>query len=126
MKFGVDPEAYTTADGKIPSVIHVDSTEPLISDKTGKVITDELWGIYWKRDRQGIQGGAVPENLGPEAQVDPYGTQSPYYTVGEDFADYWTAGLAHCMGRFEGSSLVYHNAPSGGIGGLQCRLISGV
>ena len=40
----------------------------------------------------------------------------PYYTAGDDFADYWTAGLAHCMERFEGSSLVYHNAPSGGIG----------
>ena len=73
----VDPEGYTTVDGKIPSVIHVDSTEPLISDKTGEVITDELWGIYWKRDRHGIQGGAVPENLGPEAQVDPYGVDSP-------------------------------------------------
>jgi glycine/D-amino acid oxidase-like deaminating enzyme len=112
----VEPAQYVTAAGKFPPVIHVDSTEPLISDKTGQVITKDLWGIYWKRDKHGIQGGAVPENLGPEAQVDPYGPSSPYYTVKDDFVDYWTAGLAHCLERFEGCSLVYHHAPSGGIG----------
>jgi glycine/D-amino acid oxidase-like deaminating enzyme len=112
----VDPGQYVTADGKYPPVIHVDSTEPLISDKTGQVITDQLWGIYWKRDRHGVQGGAVPEKLGPDAQVDPYGVQSPFYTVKDDFVDYWTAGLAHCLERFEGCHLAYHKAPSGGIG----------
>ena len=112
----VKPEEYVTADGQYPPVIHVDSTEPLISDKTGQVITDKLWGIYWKRDKHGVQGGAVPENLGSEAQVDPYGPSSPYYTVKDDFIDYWTAGLAHCLKRFEGCSLAYHKAPSGGIG----------
>jgi glycine/D-amino acid oxidase-like deaminating enzyme len=113
----VNPEEYAAADGKMPPVIHIDSTEPLISDKTGRTITDELWGIYWKRDRHGVQGGAVPEYLGPEVQVvDPYSPASPYYTVKEGFVDYWTAGLAHCLERFEGCSLVYHNVPSGGIG----------
>ncbi len=112
----VDPKDYITADGKYPPVIHVDSVEPLISDRTGRVIADQLWGIYWKRDRQGVQGGGVPENLGPEAEVDPYGPQSPHYTVGDDFADYFTAGLAHCLERFEGNSIAYHKAPSGGIG----------
>ena len=112
----VNPEDYVTADGKIPPVIHIDSSEPLISDKTGETITDELWGIYFKRDKRGVQGGAVPENLGPDAQVDPYGTESPYYVVKDDFVDYWTSGLAHCMERFEGAHLVYHKVPSGGIG----------
>ena len=112
----VDPHSYVTAAGKKPPVIHVDSTEPLVSDNSGKLITDQHWGIYFKQDRHGVQGGAVPENLGPEAKVDPYGPASPYYVVGEDFADYWTAGLAHCLERFEGSSMTYHNAPSGGIG----------
>ena len=111
-----DPTQYVTADGKYPPVIHVDSCEPLISDKTGQVITKDLWGIYWKRDKQGVQGGAVPEKLGPDAKVDPYGPSSPYYTVKDDFVDYWTAGLAHCLERFEGSNLAYHHAPSGGIG----------
>ncbi len=111
-----DPKDYVTADGKTPPVMHVDSLEPLISEQTGQLITDQMWGIYWKKDRHGAQGGAVPINLGPDAQVDPYGPQSPYYTVGDDFADYWTAGLAHCLARFEGSHLAYHKAPSGGIG----------
>jgi methylglutamate dehydrogenase subunit A len=112
----VNPEEYVTADGAYPPVIHVDSSEPLISDKTGQLITDKLWGIYFKRDKQGVQGGAVPENLGTEVHVDPYGPASPHYTVKEDFVDYWTAGLAHCMERFEGCSAAYHRARSGGVG----------
>lgn len=112
----VNPEEYVTAAGQWPPVIHIDSSEPLISDKTGQVITKDLWGIYFKRDKHGIQGGGVPENLGPEAQVDPYGPSSPFYTVKDDFVDYWTAGLAHCLERFEGVSSVYKHAPSGGIG----------
>lgn len=112
----VNPEEYVTADGKAPPVIHIDSTEPLISDKTGQRITDQLWGVYFKRDKRGVQGGGVPENVGPEAEVDPYGVSSSKYVVKEDFVDYWTSGLAHCMERFEGCHLAYHRAPSGGIG----------
>jgi glycine/D-amino acid oxidase-like deaminating enzyme len=112
----LNPEHYITANGAYPPVIHIDSTEPLVSDKTGSLITDQLWGIYFKRDRQGVQGGAVPENLGTDAVIDPYGTDSPYYTVKEDFVDYWTAGLAHCLRRFEGCSAHYHWKPSGGVG----------
>ncbi|MBI2191649.1 MAG: FAD-binding oxidoreductase [Planctomycetes bacterium] len=112
----MDVRSYVTSDGKTPPVIHVDSSEPLISDRTGKLITDHLWGIYWKRDREGVQGGGVPEKIGPDAQVDPYGPASPYYTVGEDFADTWTAGLAHCLERFKGCNRLYDKAPSGGIG----------
>ncbi|MFQ5796347.1 MAG: NAD(P)/FAD-dependent oxidoreductase [Candidatus Bipolaricaulia bacterium] len=112
----VDPQMYVTADGKTPPVMHVDSTEPLISDRDGHQITDGHWGIYFKQDRHGVQGGAVPERLGHEAQVDPYGPESKLYTVGDDFADYWTAGLAHCMKRFKGKSHAYKKAPTGGIG----------
>lgn len=112
----IDPQDYVTANGKYPPVIHIDSTEPLISEKNGELITEDLWGIYFKRDKRGVQGGSVPEHIGPEAQVDPYGVSSSKYLVGKQFADYWTAGLAHCMERFEGSHLAYHWAPSGGIG----------
>jgi glycine/D-amino acid oxidase-like deaminating enzyme len=111
-----DPEGYRTADGKAPPVLHVDSTQPLVSDRTGRTITRELWGVYFKRDRAGVQGGAVPIRLGPEAQVEPYGPASPQYTSSDAFADYWTAGLAHCLKRFEGKSQCYRRAPSGGIG----------
>lgn len=112
----VDPDGYKTADGGQPPVLHVDSTQPLRSDRDGELITDEHWGIYFKRDRRGVQGGGTPVKLGHEAQVDPYGPDSPHYTVDDDFVDYWTAGLAHSMERFEGCSMAYHHAPSGGIG----------
>lgn len=112
----VDPTSYTTAQGDIPPVIHLDSQEPLISLKTGKRLSDGLWGIYFKRDREGVQGGAVPLHLGPEAEVDPYGPKSPYYTASNSFCDYWTSGLAHCMGRFKDAPRHYKHAPSGGIG----------
>ncbi|MDX1600965.1 MAG: FAD-binding oxidoreductase [Anaerolineales bacterium] len=114
----LDPEEYVTADGEYPPVLHIDSSEPLVSDRTGDLITDDLWGIYFKRDKRGVQGGAVPEEVGPDAQVDPYpfSEDSREYVVGDDFVDYWTSGLAHCMERFEGSYVAYHRAPSGGIG----------
>lgn len=112
----LDPASYITTDGAYPPVIHIDSSEPLISDKTGELITDELWGIYFKRDKHGVQGGAVPEDLGTDAKIDPYGPNSPHYTVREDFVDYFTAGMAHCMERFVGCSADYNWAPSGGVG----------
>jgi methylglutamate dehydrogenase subunit A len=112
----LDPGRYATAAGKTPPVIHVDSSEPLLADGTDRKISDGLWGIYFKRDRHGVQGGAVPLKLGPEAQVDPYGPRSERYTVTDDFAEYWTAGLAHCLERFRGCSALYKRAPTGGIG----------
>ncbi len=112
----VDPREYVTADGKIPPVLHFDSREPLISLKSGRQLNDGLWGIYWKQDRHGVQGGAAPENLGPQAEVDPYGPASPKYVVGDDFVDVWTSGLSHAIERFEGCDMAYNNAPSGGIG----------
>lgn len=114
----IDPEEFVTAQGNYPPVIHIDSTERLISDRSGEVITNDLWGIYFKRDKHGVQGGAVPENIGPDAEVDPYpySPDSQRYVVGKDFVDYWTSGLAHCMERFEGCHLAYNHAPSGGIG----------
>jgi methylglutamate dehydrogenase subunit A len=111
-----DPRKFVTADGRTPPVIHVDSTAPLISDASGEVITDKHWGIYFKQDKHGIQGGAVPDNMGHDAQVDPYGPASPYYVVDENFIDYWTAGLAHCLERFEGCHKQYKHVPTGGIG----------
>lgn len=112
----IDPLSYATAEGRTPPVIHVDSSAPLISTRDGRTITGALWGIYFKRDRRGVQGGAVPIRLGAEAQVDPYGPDSPFYTASDQFAEYWTSGLAHCLGRFEGAHLHYKHAPSGGIG----------
>ena len=118
---GVDPEFQKTNDGAMPPVLHVDADAPLYSDRTGKLITDELWGIYYKPDFHfgGVQGGAMPatvERPADEVRVDPYGTESPEFVVTENFADMWTSALAFCQKRFEGQHGMYRNEPSGGIG----------
>ncbi len=118
---GVDPEMQKTNDGGMPPVIHVDSDSPLYSDVDGSLITDEMWGIYYKPDFHfnGIQGGAAPfpvETDLDQVAVDPYGVDSPDFVVGAEFAHMWTSALAHCQKRFEGQSPKYNNEPSGGIG----------
>ena len=57
---GVDPNFSLTNDGSMPPVIHVDTDAPLHSDVDGSLITDKLWGIYYKPDFNfnGVQGGA--------------------------------------------------------------------
>jgi methylglutamate dehydrogenase subunit A len=106
---GVDPDMHRTNDGRFPPVIHVDTDAPLYSTVDGKLITDKLWGIYYKPDFNfgGIQGGASPYKVeqDPDAvAVDPYGPESPDFIVGEDFVDMWCSALAHCQKRFEGRS----------------------
>ena len=67
---GVDPGFLHTNDGRMPPVIHVDTDAPLHSDRTGKLITDQLWGLYYKPDFHfnGVQGGAMPYKV--ETPVD--------------------------------------------------------
>ncbi|MCY3769659.1 MAG: FAD-binding oxidoreductase [Gammaproteobacteria bacterium] len=118
---GVDPKMQKTNDGGMPPVIHVDSDAPLYSDVDGELITDEMWGIYYKPDFHfnGIQGGAAPfkvETCPDEVAVDPYGVDSPEFIVGDKFAHMWTSALAHCQKRFKGQMPKYNNEPSGGIG----------
>jgi len=108
---GVDPARFETAGGALPPVLHVDSDAPL-HDDAGRLITDQTWGIYFKRDRHGVQGGASPVRQGHEFQIDPY----PTSTVSEDFSDLWAAGLSHCMARFEGARSSFREVRSGGVG----------
>lgn len=118
---GVDPDHQKTNDGKMPPVIHVDTDAPLYSDEDGSLITDKLWGIYYKPDFHfgGIQGGAMPFKV-PTAldkvRVDPYGPESPEFIVGDDFAHMWVSALAFCQKRFKGTMPKYKKEPSGGIG----------
>lgn len=118
---GVDPEMQKTNDGRMPPVIHVDSDAPLYSDVDGSLITDEMWGIYYKPDFHfnGVQGGAAPFKVATDPDkvaVDPYGVDSPEFIVGAEFAHLWTSALAHCQKRFEGQRLKYKDEASGGIG----------
>jgi methylglutamate dehydrogenase subunit A len=107
----VDPKLLSLPDGSMPPVLHVDSDAPLYDDD-GRLITDELWGNYFKQDLHGVQGGAAPVVVGHEFEVDPYPTAS----VQPDFADMWCASLSHCMERFAGKRHTFKNVRSGGVG----------
>jgi methylglutamate dehydrogenase subunit A len=118
---GVDPRMMRDNDGNVPPVIHVDTDAPLYDDEDGSLITDQMWGIYFKPDPHfgGIQGGAMPfivPTPTDEVKVDPYGPASPDFIVGDDFKRMWTSALAHCMERFSGQRSKYRDEPSGGIG----------
>ncbi len=108
----VDPSSFATADGGAPPVIHLDTDAPLRSDD-GALVTDELWGIYFKRDRHGVQGGAAPLEVDGDVELDPYPSTTD---VDPAFPDMWCAALSHAMSRFEGCRASYRRARSGGVG----------
>ena len=117
----VPPETLLTDDGKVPPVIHVDTDATLVSDVDGTIVTEGMWGIYYKPDWHfgGVQGGASPyrvETPVDEVAIDPYGPESPEFVASRDFARMWVSALAHCHRRFEGMMPKYHDEPSGGIG----------
>jgi hypothetical protein len=111
----VNPYIHITDYGQRPPLIHVDSYLPLYGE-VGQLVWDRPWGIYVKRDKHSVQGGAVPVNVGSDIAVDPYGTRSPYYCVDAKFYDLWVASLAHCMKRYEGKRRFASKVPSGGVG----------
>lgn len=119
---GVDPNMHKLNDGKMPPVIHVDTDAPLYSDVDGRLLTDKLWGLYYKPDFNfgGIQGGASPYKVEGEPDkvaIDPYGPDSPDFIVGDDFIETWCSMLAHCQKRFEGKIGIYKkDEKSGGLG----------
>jgi glycine/D-amino acid oxidase-like deaminating enzyme len=107
----VDPALFATNDGALPPVVHVDSHAPLHADD-GALVTAEQWGVYYKRDKASVQGGASPLPKGHEFELDPY----PTGTVEPGFPDLWCAALSHCMERFEGCRPRYSQVRSGGVG----------
>ena len=116
---GVEPTYGMANNGKMPPVIHVDSDAPLYSSEDNSLITDEMWGIYYKPDFhfKGIQGGSAPNKVEKkQVNVDPYGIDSPDFIVGPEFAHTWTSALAHCQMRYMDKYTRYKKEPSGGIG----------
>jgi len=108
----VDPLMFATTDGGAPPVIHLDTDAPLYTDD-GDLVTDELWGVYFKRDRHGVQGGASPLVVDGDVELDPYPATTD---VDPGFPDMWCAALSHSMSRFEGCRALYKHARSGGVG----------
>ena len=116
---GVEPAFAMDNKGNFPPVIHLDTDAPLYSSEDGSLITDKLWGIYYKPDFNfgGVQGGASPYIIDKkEVAVDPYGIDSPEFVVGPDFAHMWTSALAHAQKRYQNEYKKYKREPSGGIG----------
>ena len=117
----LNPLTQKANDGNMPPVIHLDTDAPLYSDVDQSLITDQLWGIYYKPDFHfnGIQGGSSPYKVSlpaDEVNVDPYGPDSDEYVVGDEFAHMWSSALAFCQKRFEGKSHLYKQGPTGGLG----------
>jgi hypothetical protein len=108
----VDPLMFATAEGDMPPVIHLDTDAPLRTDD-GQLVTDDLWGIYYKRDRHGVQGGTSPLPVAGDLALDPYPSTTD---VDPGFPDMWCAALSHAMARFEGCRARYKVARSGGVG----------
>ena len=107
-----------TTNGQEPPVVHLDHVLPLHSDRDGRVLEDGAWGIYYKigRTGHGVQGGGVPIKLGSDVELEPYGHSNPDHIVGDEFTDYFTAGLAWAHERFRGKASQWHAHPHGGIG----------
>jgi hypothetical protein len=117
--FHLDGVEHRDAAGGEPPVVHLDHVVPLVSDRDGRVLSEGPWGIYYKvgRDGQtGVQGGGVPIRLGTEAELEPYGHENPAHVVGDDFTDYFTAGLAWAHERLRGHGRRWRSRPHGGIG----------
>ncbi|MBL6675299.1 MAG: FAD-binding oxidoreductase, partial [Alphaproteobacteria bacterium] len=118
----VDPDFLKTDSGEMPPVIHVDTDAPLYSNTDQSLITDKLWGIYYKPDFhfKGIQGGASPYKVGKPGgegvKVDPYGPKSADFVISDEFGDMWTSALAFCHKRFEGKSHLFKKGATGGLG----------
>jgi hypothetical protein len=115
--YWLDDVELSGADGE-PPVVHLDHVVPLVSDRDGRVIDEGPWGIYYKIGKRGygVQGGGVPIRLGTHVELEPYGHDNPEHVVGDEFTDYFTAGLAWAHERFRGKASEWHADPHGGIG----------
>ncbi|MFO7661644.1 MAG: FAD-binding oxidoreductase [Chloroflexota bacterium] len=114
-------QPYLTASGMNPPVLHIEKmSTPVFDPTTGHSLRDYTY-LYFKNgnermDRPGIQGGTIPEKLGPNATVDPYGHENDEYQAEAEFADYLCAGMAQTMSRFEGVRSGFRERRNGGIG----------
>lgn len=116
----VDPGYLTDADGNLPPVAHLDSDAPLHDADGNRVTRRHVGHLLQTRFplRRGPGRRRSPGRRPPadEVAVDPYGPASTDFVVGAGFAQLWTAGLAHCLERFEGKQHLFSEQPSGDIG----------
>jgi glycine/D-amino acid oxidase-like deaminating enzyme len=102
--------------GSEAPVVHLDQSEPLRSDRDGRVLVDGPWGIYFRMGRTGtgITGGGLPVMLDSPA-LDPYGPDNPAHAAEPAFEEFFTSGLAAAMRRFRGRGADWKLTAAGGI-----------
>jgi methylglutamate dehydrogenase subunit A len=100
--------------GADPPVVHLDASEPLRSDRDGRVLVDGAWGIYFRIGRGGVTGGGLPVVL-TDPQLDPYGWDNPDHVAEAAFPEFFTSGLAAALGRFRGRADDWRVTANGGI-----------
>jgi methylglutamate dehydrogenase subunit A len=97
-------------------VVHLDQSEPLRSDRDGRVLVDGPWGIYFRMGRTGtgITGGGLPVML-EAPSLDPYGFDNPEHTADPEFKEFFVSGLATALKRFRGRMDDWRLTAAGGI-----------
>jgi methylglutamate dehydrogenase subunit A len=102
--------------GQDPPVVHLDQPGPLTADADGRTLVDGPWGIYFRIGSGGasVTGGGLPVRLS-EPDLDPYGPDNPDHRAGDEFAEFFTSGLASAIGRFRGHAGDWRATPAGGI-----------
>jgi len=98
-------------------VVHLDSDVPLHSDRDGRLLTDEPWGIYFRMGRTGtgIAGGGLPVALPDDLAIDPYGHDNPEQVAGDAFSEFFTSAIATAFGRFRDAGDRWQATPHGGV-----------
>jgi methylglutamate dehydrogenase subunit A len=114
-EFALNGVGLSSAGPDAP-VVHLDQSEPLRSDRDSRVLVPDAWGIYFRMGRTGtgITGGGLPVLLS-EPELDPYGWDNPAHVAEQDFAEFFTSGLATALRRFRGRSGDWRVTAGGGI-----------
>jgi len=95
-------------------VVHLDQSEPLRSDRDGRIMVPGAWGIYFRLGRDAITGGGLPILL-TDPELDPYGFDNPAHVAEPEFAEFFVSGLAAALRRFRGRAGEWRSTPGGGI-----------
>jgi glycine/D-amino acid oxidase-like deaminating enzyme len=101
-------------------VVHFDATGPLRSERDGQIVVDGPWGVYFRMGRAGtgVTVGGLPEHLGPDATLDPYGPENPGHIAGDSFRQFAEAALARVLSRFRATGKRFEANLHGGVVGL--------
>jgi hypothetical protein len=70
------------------------------------------------RTGTGLTVGGLPETLGPDAPLDPYGPDNADQIAGPGFSEFAQAGLARVLRRFRDAGDGWRSTLHGGIVGL--------